>query len=228
MRKEVENDPFEENNLKYTKACEQCGKQYKEDSELKEHIQNQHPTKSQDRGNQFQEKMDSQEHEESHTSVEIDEEFNCEECDFQTNNSFQLQKHIRFKHEITCKFCGKQCKEKKELMQHRKSQHPSTVNQCSKYLAGKCFNSSEKCWWMHNDNTKEVILDKIECFICRKTFQSRREVVVHRKSVHVSFVRQCENFKKQNCRFNNESRWFLHGMKTLKSQILPRFFKRTR
>ena len=100
-------------------------------------------------------------------------------------------------------------------MEHRKSQHPSTVNQCSKYLAGKCFNSSEKCWWMHNDNTKEVILDKIECFICRKTFQSRREVVVHRKSVHVSFVRQCENFKKQNCRFNNESCWFLHGMKTL-------------
>ena len=58
-------------------------------------------------------------------------------------------------------------------------------------------------------------MDKIECFLCNKIFQSRREVMVHRKSVHASFVMRCENFEKQNCRFNNESCWFLHAMKTL-------------
>ena len=33
---------------------------------------------------------------------------------------------------------------------------------------------------------------------------------MHRKSSHVSVVKQCEKFRQQNCRWNNESCWFLH------------------
>ena len=40
--------------------------------------------------------------------------------------------------------------------------------------------------------------------------------MLHRKSMHVTVVKQCEKFQQQNCRWKSESCWFLHEMNDLK------------
>ena len=181
---------------KLTIKCQFCGKVFRENIDLEEHQENQHADLMM-------------------RSEQTDEEYNCEECDFQTNNSFQLQKHKSLKHFMICKFCGKQYKTKGELMEHRKSEHPNAVARCNKYLSGICIFSSEKCWWMHTNNT-EVQTNRIEFFICCQIFQNRMEVMKHRKTMHRTFVRQCKEYKIQNCRFQDESCWFLHDKESLK------------
>ena len=232
LRMEMKENVVKENPQNKTEHIEDdvdsttCKFQSKSNSNLEKHMNKEHVMNCTECGKLFHDENDLQEHKKSHslkhirfsqyTSQQIEEEeFNCEECDFQTNNRYHLQKHISLKHLINCKFCGKLLKSKEELMEHRKSQHPGAVKQCEKYQAGTCIFSAKKCWWHHNTNT-EVTSNEIHCFICGKTFQSRGEVMLHRKSMHVTVVKQCEKFQQQNCRWKSESCWFLHEMNDLK------------
>ena len=46
--------------------------------------------------------------------------------------------------------------------------------------------------------------------MCGKTFQTRNDMMIHRKTSHPMAVRKCDKFNQNNCRFNNDSCWFLH------------------
>ena len=130
-----------------------------------------------------------------------------------------LIKHINLKHArqgaemesiIECKYCGEKFDEKRKFMSHRKSEHPGTVAFCRNNALEKCYFSAEACWWSHSKE-KSNDSKKITCYICAKAFNSRAEMMVHRKMNHLKVVRQCELFMKNNCTFNDSSCWFLHG-----------------
>ena len=65
------------------------------------------------------------------------------------------------------------------------------------------------CWWKQAEKQEGTI----ECYICNNTFESRANMMIHRKREHKSLVKICSQFQNDNCRFNSESCWFQHEEK---------------
>ena len=95
-------------------------------------------------------------------------------------------------------------------MVHRKKNHQATVAVCRKFTEGACNFTSESCWWNHFE--KENINGRIQCFMCDETFESKSEMMRHRKNQHSSIVQRCNLFLKKSCRFQSEFCWFKHDI----------------
>ena len=148
--------------------------------------------------------------------INKDQEFNCEECDYQGTRKMELKKHINLKHTmkdtymegtLKCRNCGEQFSAKWNLMQHRKSMHLNSVAYCRNKIEGNCVFSDDICWWNH---AKKVVEENVKCYICNETFDCKAHMMNHRKKQHPSVVRVCNEYKKNNCRFVNESCWYTH------------------
>ena len=152
--------------------------------------------------------------EESHD----EKEYNCSGCDFQATTQLQLNKHTNLKHRmkgqlteevIKCKHCGDQFSAIWNLMNHRKEKHENFVRPCKNYQDGKCIRTSETCWWRH-ENVKIVQNLTIKCFICNEIFETKSQMMQHRKREHRDKVRSCVNYLQNKCDFLSQSCWFLH------------------
>ena len=146
-----------------------------------------------------------------------EDEFNCNECYFQGTSKSELSKHFNLKHTtdqkeeenvITCKTCGDKFSTKWSLMNHRKAKHINTVAFCRNKLEGKCDFADEKCWWNHAEKST----DNIQCFICNHVFETKTQMMIHRKNEHKEIVKCCSQFQQGTCRFRNDSCWFLHEL----------------
>ena len=93
-------------------------------------------------------------------------------------------------------------------MYHRKSKHLNTVAFCRNNLGGKCPYSDDMCWWNHGERQEE----KVSCYICNTTFETKAHIMIHRKEEHAETVRLCTQFQAGNCRFKTESCWFEHKL----------------
>ena len=119
---------------------------------------------------------------------------------------------------VKCRNCGEIFESKSNLMVHRKIKHSNTVAFCRNYANKTCLYSSKMCWWNHsknNDNGEE----KIKCYVCSKTFQNMREMMIHRKKDHRSFVSDCNLFMEDKCKFKEESCWFNHREREIEEEI---------
>ena len=94
-------------------------------------------------------------------------------------------------------------------MQHRKNEHIGMVAVCKNYTAGNCSFSADACWWSHA-NPQDNGSKSISCFICNKSFESKIDMMKHRKRNHKNIVKQCEKFEQKCCSFTNKSCWYLH------------------
>ena len=160
----------------------------------------------------------------THPKQKMEEDFNCDKCAFQGTTQLQLNKHLNLKHLFTeqkkevikCRHCDQQFSETWNLMNHRKLKHIETVAYCKNSLEGKCTFTHEMCWWTHNGNqhSKE---EEIECFICNNTFETKSSMMRHRKISHPSVIRQCNNFVRNMCKFQNSSCWFRHVEQTMET-----------
>ena len=71
--------------------------------------------------------------------------------------------------------------------------------------------SSKMCWWNHDTNPRgNRAEEEFRCFICNETFQEKGNLMAHRKKKHRNAVRDCNLFIDDECKFNDESRWFNH------------------
>ena len=147
-----------------------------------------------------------------------EKEFNCGDCDFQGTSADQLRKHVNLKHSlpgqenkghIQCKICGESFIEKWNLMKHRKNQHISFVAPCRNEMDGKCSYTADMCWWNHN-KTQNYQNKNIKCFLCSETFQSKADMMIHRKKSHAGFVKKCLKYAQNECHFKKHSCWYLH------------------
>ena len=50
-----------------------------------------------------------------------------------------------------------------------------------------------------------------KCNLCGKSFDSKKEFMVHRKNKHTASVKVCRDSKNGCCQFGNENCWFVHG-----------------
>ena len=150
----------------------------------------------------------------------VELEYNCDECFYQGTTSGELLKHNEIKHKasetprnnlgssVKCRNCGEVFESKYNFMVHRKIKHLSTVAYCRNYANKTCSYSSEMCWWNHTESNEGE--EKVKCFICGIIFQNKRETMIHRKKEHKSFVRDCNLYLENKCKYKEESCWFKH------------------
>jgi hypothetical protein len=69
-----------------------------------------------------------------------------------------------------------------------------------------------KCWWNH-DLSQDLSSENIKCFICNEIFESKADMMFHRKRTHASYVRKCIQFAQNKCSFKNDSCWYQHDEK---------------
>ena len=68
----------------------------------------------------------------------------------------------------------------------------------------------ETCWFQHEEHSIETNMEQgLICNICKETFKSRNEFMMHKRIQHEENVQTCKLIKKGNCTFNRKC-WFSH------------------
>ena len=73
---------------------------------------------------------------------------------------------------------------------------------------GTCMNTVKypnSCWFSHTKNNDPVI----KCKYCTKSFNAKKDVVIHQKENHEENMQLCKNYVKKSCKFKSKC-WFLH------------------
>ena len=91
-------------------------------------------------------------------------------------------------------------------MVHRKKEHYETVASCKK---GPNCEFKDRCWWKH----KQMDSKEIECYFCEESFETKAQVMLHRKTKHTKTVKNCTKFEIGNCSKSEETCWFMHKTK---------------
>ena len=80
--------------------------------------------------------------------------------------------------------------------------HSATVAVCRNYLEKNCSFTADACWWNHKERENA---SGVMCFICSEVFETRSEMMKHRKTNHANIVQQCSKFVEGNCQFQENS-----------------------
>ena len=146
-------------------------------------------------------------------------QYNCNDCPFQGENGLALKKHVqRTKHcpseyNEKCYTCKKEFTSYWNLMNHRKSDHPSN-RRCKFYLKQACIFDSDTCWYRHEEQLVNDLehQDKTEneCKDCEQKFQSKSDLMKHRKMEHQNRVSRCRDYLQGKCDLNDSLCWFIH------------------
>ena len=152
-----------------------------------------------------------------------DDQYVCNDCSFQTNTEDQLQKHLVLKHHniseasapiktFQCHSCGKNFYSKPMLMDHRKKDHKDIIAKCRRYQKNECAYIDEICWYSHSQQTPgSVNLNvKFECKYCKKTFESKSDLMRHLKTKHPQIKLNCREFARGSCKFSEQECWYRH------------------
>ena len=136
-----------------------------------------------------------------------DGDWYCEMCPFQSNNIKHLRTHMKEQSHcfellhfqvVKCTFCSNTFKSRMEMTKHRKETH-YTFKPC-KNLNVCVF--KEECIFNH-----DPILEGLHrCFQCGNDFQTKNEMMIHRKNTHEG-VKTCKNFVNNKCRRDWECWW---------------------
>ena len=167
----------------------------------------------------FAEKLDLIRHNmKEHTNEkEKVRQYSCEDCALQGENGIELKKHIqRTRHNPTeynekCYTCKKEFSSYWHLMNHRKLEHASSKI-CRYFKLNKCIFDASDCWYKHPASSfteKEVDLGHA-CDKCEKVFESKSDLMKHRKTEHGSVISKCRKFAQGNCDYTDSTCWFSH------------------
>ena len=121
----------------------------------------------------------------------IGQEFKCSKCEYVGGTQIILEKHVELIHTkkkpVNCYDCEEKMETKADLKTHMKDKHGMVQ------LSGTVMTSVN-----------------IECRICHKSFQDKRNFMHHRKSMHAEVVAFCKNDIEGKCIFSNIKCWWKH------------------
>ena len=184
-------------------SCNQCEESFEDNSDLKNHIENEHS-----------------------------KQWNCNDCDFQAttrqillNHCKQAQGHHPSKRQkqrlgqtgvLECYTCQAEFRNYHDLMSHRKEDHPSNKT-CRYYIKGECHFSAEECWYLHkvkpNSGDSDERNAEFQGFVCKNIFSSKYDLMEHKKKNHPSKI-LCTKFQKRECKRSSEDCRYLHVLST--------------
>ena len=64
--------------------------------------------------------------------------------------------------------------------------------------------------------------EEIKCFVCGKIFESKPEMMKHRKKEHSQVIMPCKQFQIKKCRFQDERCWFKHEVENVHNDDAPK------
>ena len=167
--------------------------------------------------------------------------FKCSKCEFNSKSETVLGKHMQTKHieqavYYHCKNCDTNVSNERELKEHLQKHKKETESspECElrapknvdleKHIQSKHTNELDdedkefNCSDCPFQGTAEEELRKhidvkhtLKCRICNEPFQTKRNLMIHRKNKHASAVAPCKNFPVGTCNFTAESCFWLHG-----------------
>ena len=190
-------------------SCESCDKEFANDSDLNEHMREEHVQNSRA------------------------DEWNCNDCSFQGNCASELVKHLKLtghvpsKHELDnrkifkdfkqCYSCKMEFDGYWNLMTHRKNIHPS--NKRCRNFPGNCKFGKE-CWYVHEEGMetdqlpekeKEDNISDFKCNLCDKNFKEKSDFMMHRKTQHTRSNQRCEKYLNNQCERSADNCWYVHS-----------------
>ena len=156
----------------------------------------------------------------SHILMKHQSDFNCQECDFQAGPSqIILSKHMNLRHRkeseqindtFKCEDCNMQFSSKWTFNNHKRDKHERKPI-CKFYNQGDCRFPEKDCWNRHTksniEKTQTNEAKAIECYVCKNTFKTKHEMMLHRKNNHQDRVRPCKD--ELNCGFTKC--WYIHS-----------------
>ena len=75
---------------------------------------------------------------------------------------------------------------------------------CRNKIKGNCDFADDICWWNHAEKRAE----NNTCYICNEIFQSKSMMMRHWKKQHSNIIKECSQFAKNNCRYQDDSCWY--------------------
>ena len=109
---------------------------------------------------------------------------------------------------LKCHTCDQEFISKWNLMNHRRENHPSSKT-CRYFLTNTCKFTDGQCWYKHEnvratdtENATGNIENKlisINCFVCGKSFENRKQMMEHKNIEHPSNI-ICRDYLQNKCR----------------------------
>ena len=152
-------------------------------------------------------------------TVVEEEIWSCKECDYQANDIEMFNNHCietghsECKYDLKCKKCKEVFDSDDELIEHRRKEHPSSkvcwdFPECPR---------KEKCLYAHKEHNIEATIQveqenteetqkQEKCYLCNKTFNSKRELSNHIKVEHKTY-QPCRNFPNNSCAYQDDCRF---------------------
>ena len=159
------------------------------------------------------------------TESYFDTDFPCDLCGKWCRSGSDLVYHLR-KHEvstiskvISCIICEEKFETTKNMMIHKKQHHKEQVSSCWKFTAGNCELGDDVCWFLHSEGLTQSIIPDIKCNLCEKVFHNLNKFMEHKKSVHVTSVKQCKNALSKTCWYGEHKCWFRHDLTIIDANI---------
>ena len=177
-----------------------------------------------------------------------EEQFTCDLCGLGFKSKSELQNHVTAKHEgnnsnksqdsnfshsrvskhssldsskqVICDECGNTFKNLNQLNSHMDKIHSEGEYNCM-----KCSYQGNTAYTL----TKHInITHKIYCHTCDKAYDSKWDLMVHRKKEHYDVIKICRYFLKGNCSFGDEKCVYRHDENAkfnLKCHFCEKVFK---
>ena len=219
--------------VRHGNVCEECNYILKDTETMEIHTK-----KHEDKNNNFcdicQEDFENKYDFIMHNKNVHSSQWNCNQCDFQASTRQILLNHckVALGHQpskgqkqrmgqsgvMECYTCRAEFRSYHDLMNHRKEEHPSH-KKCRYYIKEECVFSSEDCWYLHEDNaighTVQKGIENIECFVCKKPFSSKHDLLEHKKKNHPSKM-ICTKFQKGTCDRSAQECRYVHSKTAIK------------
>ena len=125
--------------------------------------------------------------------TELDEPIFCYECDFPAEDFHDLGEHMVEYHSEKCSICGDRFDSKETVANH-------------------AMDHSKEC------NVQRVPAGSMQCNFCEENFQTKRDLMQHKKTKHIEKVSTCWKYTLGTCHFGDLSCWFQHNDETSSSK----------
>ena len=142
------------------------------------------------------------------SSMQTQTDMNCNECTFKGINNLDLDWHMKNFHGWAS------VQESKDMNISLASHAPRVCGKCG-YEAEDLYDYdahtwSEDCKENETPNIEAKQSNGLNCKICEKAFNSKRDLMEHRKKEHTESVNVCWNFSSGKCGYGDEKCWFTH------------------
>ena len=189
--------------------CTMCHIQFQNEPQLINHNEKQHPQVH---------KNTSEGDKELKETIQ----FNCMECDHQTTNEHILAKHMRLAHntsqslaEYKCHSCAQEFLGMWNLRNHRRDAHGKSKVKCRYKADNTCkygANEGKECWYDHSDGistqNRRENTEKNKCKTCEEMFNSKTQLLTHRKEEHPETVPECKSIREgKECEYGDKCRF---------------------